>query len=96
MRWGFRTQDVGGEFPEPDVPSALLLAVIQDLGHEGVGVEGDGAHDRQRRQPHAPAQPSECVRQRQDCGADDRRREMEPRVPPTPCNADVHVVELEP
>ena len=40
-----RTEDVGGELAEADVAAAARLAVVENAGHEGVLVEGDGGHD---------------------------------------------------
>lgn len=45
------TEDVSGELTEADVASAGLLAVVEDLGHEEVGVEGDRPHRREAEEP---------------------------------------------
>jgi hypothetical protein len=80
-----RTEDVGGELAEADVAPAARLAVVEDAGHEGVLVEGDGGHDGEQGEAHRPPGPAERVGERQHRRADDRRRQVEPRVPPRPC-----------
>ena len=80
-----RTEDVGGELAEADVAAAARLAVVENAGHEGVLVEGDGGHDGEQGEAEAPPHPAQRVGERQHRRPHDRRRQVEPRVPPRPC-----------
>jgi hypothetical protein len=80
-----RTEDVGGELAEADVAAPAGLAVVQDARHEGVLVEGDGGHDGERGEAERPPHPAQRVGQRQHRRPHDRRRQVEPGVPPRPC-----------
>ena len=79
------TEDVGGELAEADVAAAAGLAVLEDAGHEGVLVEGDGADGGEHGESQRPPHPAQRVRQRQHRRPHDRRRQVEPGVPPRPC-----------
>ena len=79
------TEDVGGELAEADVAAAARLAVVEDAGHEGVLVQGDGGHGGEQREAERPPRPAQRVRERQHRRPHDRRRQVEPRVPPRPC-----------
>lgn len=68
------------------MPPALLLAVVEDPGHENVRIECDGADGRQRRQSETPSEAPERVGQRQDRRSHDGRREVEAGVPPGACS----------
>jgi hypothetical protein len=61
------------------------LAVVEDARHERVLVERDGGHDGEQGEPERPPHPAQRVRERQHRRPHDRRRQVEPRVPPRPC-----------
>jgi hypothetical protein len=84
-----RTEDVGGELAEADVPAAAGLAVVEHPGDEEVGVEGDGEDGGERGEAEAPPHAAERVRQREHRRPHDGRRLVEPRVPPRPCTGGV-------
>jgi hypothetical protein len=67
------------------VAAALGLAVVEHLGDQEVGVEGDDGDGGEHGEAEHPPHPAERVRQRQHRRPHDRRGQVETGVPPRPC-----------
>ena len=91
MKWRLVTEYVGGELAEADVPAAARLAVVEHAGHEGVLVESEGGDEGERGEAERPPHPAQRVGERQHRRPHDRRRQVEPRVPPSPCDPTIRI-----